>query len=116
MEHYFILLQLPGKPEDRFCEGNKKPHEFWHNVADMIQKGKARIISQRQDTGVSEEFRGHIKRIRKFKTYIILNLHLDSNECLDKKAIFKKAARWISNPEHEVLIETSDNFQLVSID
>jgi len=116
MEHYFVVLELPGGQELKFKEGKYSPKNFWRFTADTIAQGKAKIISRRQDTGISEELRRHVNKIRKFRTYVLVHMQLCKQDWTDENGIFKKIAEWIRIPCHDLVIDTSDNFQLVTID
>ncbi|MXN93158.1 hypothetical protein GR160_18170 [Flavobacterium sp. Sd200] len=116
MEHYFVVLELPGGEELKFKEGRNSPDDFWETAAGIIDRGEAQIISKRQDTGVSEELRKHLKNIKKFTTFVLVHTHFCSSEFLNEKDIFKKLSRWLHLPKRELVIDTADNFQLVTID
>jgi len=112
-KHFFIVFELPGGAELKFEENKKSPCNFWKQTADQIKNGKAKIISKRNDTGISEELRNHVLNTNKFTTYVLAYLHLP--EC-NERAIFKKVAHWLTSSKHETVIDTAENFQLVTID
>jgi hypothetical protein len=113
MENYFVVLQLPGSKELNFTEGNSRVTNFWGRAANAVRKGKARIISRRQDTGVSEELRSHSKKVKRFKTYVLVNMRLARHD--KKEAIFAKAAECISLSSTAAVVETTEDFQLLAI-
>lgn len=115
-QHYFLLLELPGGAELRFCKNNCSPNKFWNRAARAIKSGRAKIISKRQDTGISEELRKHLSKIREFKTYILVHTQLTRDDLTNRKHFFEKIAKWITATEKEVVIDASDNFQLVTLD
>jgi len=116
MEHYFVVLELPGGEELKFKEGKNCPDDFWEMAANAIDNGKAHIISKRKDTGVSEELRRHLTHIKKFTTFVLVHMQFHASEFLNEKSIFKKLSRWLVTPSQGIVIDTADNFQLVTID
>lgn len=112
-ENYFVVLQLPGTKELKLTEGNSSAKNFWGKAANAIGKGKAKIVSRRQDTGVSEEVRSHAKQVSRFKTYVLVNMRLGKRTKNDE--IFAKAAQCINNSNTAAVIETNDDFQLLAI-
>jgi hypothetical protein len=116
MEHYFVVLELPGGDELKFSEGRKSPDYFWEKAAHCVNKGEAQIICKRQDTGVSEELRRRLSHIKKFTTFVLVHIQLCAGDFLNEKDIFKKLSKWLSNSKQELVIDTADNFQLVTID
>jgi hypothetical protein len=116
MEHYFIVLELPGGKELRFRKGMCSPKNFWDRAAETIARGDAKIISKRKDTGVSEELRTHLGNINKFTTYVLVHMHFTTTECATECDVFNKIAQWLITPKSEVVIDTGKNFQLVTID
>ncbi len=116
MEHYFVVLELPGGEELKFNESSSSPYAFWEKAAAIIDRGEARIICKRQDTGVSEELRRHIAKIKKFTTFVLVHMHFAANDFLNERTIFRKLSKWLSKAKKELVIDTADNFQLVTID
>jgi len=112
-EHYFIVFELPGGAELKFEENEGSPCNFWRQTAEMIKNGRAKIISKRKDTGISEELRSHVQHNNKFTTYVLAHLMLGN---CNEKDIFKKVAQWLTSHKHETVIDTADNFQLVTIE
>jgi len=116
MEHYFVVLELPGGKELKFKEGRCSPKNFWKVASETIAQGKAVIISKRKDTGVSEELRSHLSKIKKFSTYVLVHMQFTALESVTECDIFNKIAQWIVVQNREVVIDTGHNFQLVTID
>jgi hypothetical protein len=116
IEHYFLVIEVPGGEELKFSECAASPKNFWGEAAKAVKQGNAKLICRRKDTGLSEEFRKHIKTVKTFRTYILVQMDLHKNEFTDKKSIFKKAARHIIKPDSEMVIDQADNFQLVTVD
>ena len=114
MENYFVVLQLPGSKELKLTDGNDSAKNFWGKAANAISKGRARIVSRRQDTGVSEEIRSHSKKVNRFKTYVLVNMRLAKKD--RKDIIFAKAAECIAASSTAAVIETTEDFQLLAVD
>jgi len=114
-QHYFLVLELPGGEELKFSDGTTSPKNFWDKAAKSVKQGKAKLICRRQDTGIAEEFRKHIKSVKTFRTYVLVQMDLQKNDFTSKKNVFKKAAQYIEKPEHELVIDNADNFQLVTV-
>ena len=113
-QDYFVVLEIPGSKSFRFIEEDTNTKNFWGKAAEAICKGKAKIVSRRQDTGVSEEVRSHAKGVRKrFKTYIIVNMKLGKRAKND--VIFAKAAKYISDSNTASVVEVNEEFQLLAI-
>jgi len=115
-EHYFVVLELPGGKELKFEDEKRSPKNFWAKTANVISQGKAKIISKRQDTGISEDLRRHLVHNNRFTTYVLAHMHLAKEECKNEKVIFMNVAEWLNSPTHETVIDTADNFQLVTIE
>ena len=116
MEHYFILLELPGGRELKFSVGNKSPTDFWRNTVRSIRKGRAKLICRRQDTGLSEALRKYMLRANHFTTFLFADLKMKRSESCDKKVIMDKTVASITNTEHETVIDTNLDFQLITVD
>jgi len=116
MEHYFVVLELPGGEELKFEKGKDSPENFWKMAADAVNRGKANIICKRQDTGVSEELRKYLQHVKKFTTFVLVHMHFHATEFLNEKLVFKKLSKWLTTPSPKIVIDAADNFQLVTID
>jgi hypothetical protein len=116
MEHYFVVLELPGGEELKFKEGKDSPTDFWKTAADAIDKGRAQVICKRQDTGVSEELRKYLKHIKKFTTFVLVHMHFHASEFVNEKLFYKKLSKWLKASSHGIVIDTADNFQLVTVE
>lgn len=114
MEVYFIVLKLPGGKELKFTEGCS-PENFWTYVAGTINNREAKIISARKDTGVSEELRSHL-RCNCFETYFLYYLMMNKNDACNHELMFEKASDLLKVGNYEMVIDTADNFQLVTLD
>ena len=115
-KNYFVVLELPGGEELKFVDGKCSPKYFWENAANAVFSGNASIIISREDTGVCEEFRKHVATIKKFTTFILVNLCLCSNDTINHTEIYKKFTEISQKPYTEVIIDADHNFQLVAID
>ena len=116
MKHYFVVLELPGGEELKFTDGKCSPKHFWETAADAIVMGNAPIISSRQDTGVCEDFWKYVATLKKFTTFVLVNLHLCPNDSVCQTEIHKKFAGISINSHCETVIDAAYNFQLVTID
>jgi len=116
MNHYFILLELPGGRELKFNTKNKSPLYFWRNAVRAIRKGRVNLVCRRQDTGVSEALRRYMTGAHRFTTFVLTGLQMGKKESCDKKAILKKAISAIEDNKHETVIEKNDDFQIVTCD
>jgi hypothetical protein len=79
-----------------------------------IGNGKARLVSRKQDTGATDDIRLDAGKARRFKTYVVLNVLLDSGDAVDK--IFKKAVKKLSGPKTTNIIEITENYQLLTVE
>ena len=84
MQHYFILLELPGGSELKFNSGDESPDDFWRNAVRSIRKGRANLICRRQDTGVSEALHKYMLTANHFTTFMVAELEMERNESCDK--------------------------------
>ena len=113
-QHYFIVLELPVEPEFIFDEGIESSAHFWTKAKKAINKGTAKMVCCRQDTGVSEDLRRHVSQIEKFTTFVLVAMPIKS--IANKEAIFRKVSRSIVKPATVNIIDRSHNFQLVTMD
>ncbi|MGQ2985175.1 hypothetical protein [Flavobacterium sp.] len=105
MENYFVVLQLPGRGFG-LSSNTKNPKHFWGRAVDAIVSGKAKIVSRRNDTGVSEDLANHTKKEKKRKTYVLLNLRLRKRE--GESSILRKAARSLDGKSSATIIDMTD--------
>lgn len=113
-DHCFVVLELPGGEELKYVD-EKSPQSFWRSVAQTIDEGRAKIISKRQDTGISEELRSHVAATGKYTTYVLVDMHVHPGRC-DNRQIFKRVSSWLTGPGHHKVIDNGTNFQLVTVD
>jgi hypothetical protein len=98
MEHYFVVLELPGGEELKFKEGKDSPTDFWKTAADAI------------------ELRKYLKHIKKFTTFVLVHMHFHASEFVNEKLFYKKLSKWLKASSHGIVIDTADNFQLVTVE
>ncbi len=113
-QHCFVVLELPGGEELKYVD-EKSSRGFWASVAGTIRDGGAKIISKRQDTGISEDLRSHVSGKETFTTYVLVDMHLHPQRC-DNRQIFKRVSSWLTGPGHHKVIDNGTNFQLLTID
>lgn len=113
MENYFVVLQLPERGFE-LASNTKDPKNFWNKAVSAIGRGKAKIVSRRSDTGVSEDLANHIEKKKKRKTYVLLNLRLRKRE--GQSSILKKAARCLIGKNKAIIIDATDKFSLITAD
>jgi hypothetical protein len=113
-QHCFVVLELPGGEELKHVDTNNT-RGFWSQVASTIASGNAKIISKRQDTGISEDLRRHVASCTKFTTYVLVDMHLNPQRC-NNRQIFKRVSSWLTGTGHHKVIDNGANFQLVTID
>jgi hypothetical protein len=114
MEVYFVVLQLPGSCGLKFIEGHS-PEHFWKTVSGAVKRREAKVVSIRPDTGVSEELRDHVAD-KEFSSYFIFYMMMAKQDVKNNDLILQKAADIIKIGNHEALIDSDDNFQLVTLD
>lgn len=114
MEVYFVVLKLPGSDELKFIDGSS-PEHFWNTVSHAINCKEAEIISVRTDTGASEEIRSNVCN-SSFNTYFLFYLMMDKNEIKNSELILQKAKDLLTVGNQESVIETDENFQVVTLD
>lgn len=114
MEVYFVVLQLPGSCGLKFIDGNS-PEHFWNTALNAINNREAKIVSVRPDTGVSEELRSHVCRSG-FSTYFIFYMMTDRYEIKNQDMILQKASDILKVGNFEALVDSDENFQLVTMD
>ncbi|KOS04886.1 hypothetical protein AM493_01635 [Flavobacterium akiainvivens] len=112
--HCFVVLELPGGEELKYVD-EANTHGFWTAVAGNIRDGKAKIISKRQDTGISEDLRSHVSGNQKFTTYVLVDMHLHPQRCSNNR-IFERVSAWLTGTGRHRVIDDGANFQLVTID
>lgn len=114
MEVYFVVLQLPGSCGLKFIEGHS-PEHFWDTVSNAIKRGEAKMVSARTDTGVSEELRDYVSG-KAFSSYFIFYMMMEKQDVKNHDLILQKAGDILKIGNNESLIDSGDNFQLVTLD
>ena len=114
MEVYFVVLELPGNCGLKFIDGNS-PEHFWEQASLAIKTGKAKVVSARTDTGVSEELRDYAKD-KEFSSYFIFYMMMEKKDLKNHHFILQKAGDILTIGNQEALIDSDINFQLVTLD
>ncbi len=114
-KNYFIVLQLPFVVEPRFTAKDSNKF-FWTEFANEVAQGKLKIISRRNDTGVSEEFREYAKKAKTFSSYILLDMKLTDSDVSCENSIFKKAAIRLRKGKHQIMIDSAEKFNLLAFE
>jgi len=113
-QNYFIVFELPVEPEFLFNESIESTEHFWKTTKIAIDKGAARMISCRKDTGVSEDLRRHVSQINTFTTFVLVTMPMNNAKNTNK--IYKKASKSMIKPAQVNVIDKAYNFQLVTMD
>ncbi len=111
-DYYFVILQLPAFRNIRL--GSNVQHGFLEKAIKAIRQGRARVVSKRRDTGVSEELRAHALDAKRFRNYLLIQMYLDEGEYNDV-AILNKAAKSLINVSDPTVVERADRFCLCAI-
>lgn len=114
MEVYFVILKLPDDCGNRFIDG-VSPQHFWEKTSHALNQKDARIISVRTDTGGAEELRDYVTG-KKFSSYFVFYLMMEKQDVKNHEQILQKANDIIKVGNTELLVDSDDNFQLVTID
>ena len=114
-ENYFIVLQLPFVVEPKFT-AKENNNFFWKELVNEVAMGKLKIISRRNDTGVSEEFREYTKKTKTFSSYILLDMKLTDSDVSCEGSIFKKAAKRLKKVKNQIVIDTTEKFNLLAFE
>lgn len=112
MKPYFLLLELADEPEDI---PDADTLQICSNAAQALITGKANIVCMRNDTGVSEELRAHAANLKRFTTYIILQVHATSCDLVHNAVFLRKIYKWLKNSCHSELVHSENNFRLISL-
>jgi len=99
----------------KFLDNGISPSKFWLKAAKAIRTGTAKLVSNRNDTGVSEEIRAYAGQLTHFTTFLLLQMQLNPTDFC-KPVLYHKAAKLLSTANNETIITTTDNFQLVTIE
>ncbi|MFP9100624.1 hypothetical protein ACLI09_16360 [Flavobacterium sp. RHBU_24] len=114
-QNYFLVLELPGGNEMRFKENGDSPKNFWPKAKNAIYSGTAKIICNRNDTGVSEVIRAYADEVKWFTTFLLLQMQLNPAD-FSESVLYNKAAAMLATLKSETIIDTTDSFQLVTIE
>lgn len=112
-QQYFVVLELPNGSgllsNTTYC-----PVDYWAKAAQAIGQGKAKMISRRQDTGVSEDLRSYLQHIKTFTTFVLVTMPL-CNEYTNN-IIFEQASQCVARPVTKIVVDGAENFQLVAVE
>ena len=114
MGHYFIVLELDSRSRLRCGEGITAPVNFWGKTFRQIKNKKAKLLCRRDDTGVSEELQEHVKRSKRFRTYVLFSLKLKKKELQNEDAILNKAAALAQTAGNLEVIDNNSKFELIA--
>jgi len=114
--HYFIVLELPGESNLKITEGQEVPKSFWENAATTVGNGNAKIICTRQDTGVSEDLRKHVTKVKQFTTYILVSMRLNRKVSKKNRTLNRQLSQCISDTATGLVLENDTNFSLYTIE
>lgn len=112
--YYFIVLQLPESCKSVFENVKNSPANFLAKAAKSIAERKAKLLSMRCDTGISEDLRNHVETTAEFTTYLLLEIPLEHYEVLEEEIVFNKAAALLRKPCAAELIDKDERFQLIT--
>ena len=114
-QNYFLVLELPGGNEMKFMDDGGSPENFWLTAKKAITTGAAKIVCNRNDTGVAEAIRAYAGQLTRFTTFLLLQLQLNPAD-FSESILYTKAATLLSAKNNETVIDTTDIFQLVTIE
>lgn len=113
MEPYFLLLEI--HEDYATASHDKEQDNICAHAARAITCGSASIICVRNDTGVSEELRSYAKRLKKFTTFILLQVHASQSELVNNSRLFRKIHTWLKSACHTEVIHTEETYRLIAV-
>lgn len=114
MEVYFVILKLPDNCGHRFIDG-VSPQHFWEKASYALNKREVKIVSVRTDTGGAEELRDYVNG-KKFSSYFVFYLMMEKQDTKNHDMLIQKANDIIKVGNSEMLIDSDETFQLVTLD
>ncbi|MFP9115728.1 hypothetical protein ACLI1A_17440 [Flavobacterium sp. RHBU_3] len=112
MEPYFLLLQLE---DDQGHIPDEDTATICDTAAQALLTGKANIVCMRNDTGVSEDLRAHASTLKRFTTYIILQIHATSCDLVHSAIFIRKIYKWLKNSCSSELVHSENNYRLIAV-
>jgi len=113
MEPYFLVLEIHD--DNVISKQDGDTENICANAARAINCGNASIICVRNDTGISEELRSYARKVHKYTTFILLQIHASKSELLNSSSLFKKVQAWLKSSCHTEVIHTEDTYRLIAI-
>jgi len=115
MEPYFIVLEMPQSglhsTEEKRWDAN-----FCGAMARSLEEGNAKVISVRNDTGISEELRSYACQIKKFTTFLILQISLSPADFTTTTELYDRIKQWLCNTCNTHLVHAEDNYELIAVE
>jgi RNase P subunit RPR2 len=115
MEPYFIVLEMP-ESGSHSTEAHNWDKNLCSSMARSIEEGNAKVISVRNDTGISEELRSYACHIKKFTTFLILQVNLSPGDFRTTTELYKKIKQWLCHTCNTHLVHSEDNYELISVE
>lgn len=115
MEPYFIVLELPESGAHSESEPNWDKN-ICSTMARSIDEGQAKVISVRNDTGISEELRNYARQIKKFTTFLILQVSLSPAEFSIRAEMYRKIKQWLLNTCNTQIVYSEANYELIAVE
>ena len=115
MEPYFIVLEMPESGIHSTEETNWDKN-LCSSMARSIDEGNAKVICIRNDTGISEELRNYARHIKKFTTFLILQVTLTPADFTTTAQLYKRIKQWLCNTCNTHLVHAEDNYELISVE
>lgn len=112
-QQYFVVLELPNG-SDPINNTIHCPVDYWTKAAHAIGQGKAKMISRRQDTGVSEDLHKYLQHIKTFTTFVLVTMPLCNDQSIN--TIFEQASQYVASPVTKIVVDGAENFQLLAVE
>jgi hypothetical protein len=115
MEPYFIVLEMPESGCHSASDYNWDKN-LCNAMARSIDEGNAKVICVRNDTGISEELRNYARHIKKFTTFLILQVNLSPADFRTTTELYKKIKQWLCRTCNTHIVHAEDNYELISVE
>lgn len=113
MEPYFLVLEIHD--ENAIIEQDAESENICANAALAITNGNASIICVRNDTGISEELRTYARKLKKYTTFILLQVNASKGELLNSSSLLKKVYAWLKSACHTEVVHTEETYRLIAV-